>query len=50
MVNFVVSSSKSHLNGGELDHLIAYSLACTFENDSVCAKGYGSICFGHSMK
>ena len=46
LMGSIVSSSKSHLDGGEFDHLVAYSLACTFENDSVCAKGYGSIWFG----
>lgn len=39
-----MSSFKSHFDRGE--YLVAYSLACTFENDNVCAKGFGSICFG----
>ena len=41
-----MSSSKSHLDGGEFDHLVAYSLAWTFENEVVSAKNYESICFG----
>ena len=41
-----MSSSKSHLNGGEFNHLVAYYLACTFENEVMNAKKYGCICFG----
>ena len=46
----VESSSKSHLDGGEFDHLVAYSLACTFENKVVSARKYGSLCFGSLNK
>ena len=46
----VVSSSKSHHDGGKFDHLIAYSLACTFENEVVSARKYESICFGSINK
>ena len=42
----VVSSSKSHLDGGEFDHLVAYSLSYTFENEVMSAKKYESIYFG----
>ena len=42
----VESSSKSDLDGGEFDHLITYSLACTFESEIVSARKYESICFG----
>ncbi|XP_057538245.1 uncharacterized protein LOC130815781 [Amaranthus tricolor] len=45
-VSVLCSCLKSHHNGGELDHLVAYSLACTLEGDSVCAKGYGNLYFG----
>ena len=42
----VESSSKSHLDGGEFDHLVAYSLAYTFENGVVSAREYERISFG----
>ena len=38
--------SVTHIDGGVFDHLVAYSLACTFENEVVSAKKYGSLCFG----
>ena len=34
----VESNSKSHLNADEFDHLVAYSLACIFENEVVSAR------------
>ena len=40
----------SHLDGGEFDHLVAYSLACTFENEVVSARKYETICFGSINK
>ena len=43
---FVESCSKSHFGGGEFDHLVAYSLACTFESEVVSARKYDGICFG----
>ena len=42
----VESSPKSLHDGGEFDHLVAYSLACTFENEVVSATKYESLCFG----
>ena len=42
----IESSTKSHLDRGEFDHLVVYSLACTFENDVVSVRkyeGFGSI-------
>ena len=42
----VESSTKSHLDRGEIDHLVAYSLACTFESKVVSARKYEGICFG----
>ena len=42
----VEPSSKSHFDGGEFDHLVAYSLACTIESDVVSARKYESISFG----
>ena len=42
----VESSLKSQHDGGEFDHLVAYSLACTFENKIVSARKYDGICFG----
>ena len=39
----VESSTKSHLNVGEFDHLVAYSLACTFESEVVSARKYESL-------
>ena len=50
MLYTIEPSSKSHLDGGEFDHLIAYSLACTFENEVVSARKYESICFGSINK
>ena len=41
----VESSSKSPFGGGEFDHLVTYSLACTFENKVVSARKYESIYF-----
>ena len=41
----VESSTKSHLDGGEFDHLVAYSLACTFKNEVVSARKYEIISF-----
>ena len=41
----VESSLKSQHDEGEFDHLVAYSLACTFENAVVSARKYESICF-----
>ena len=38
-------SFKSHLDGGEFDHLVAYSVACTIENDEYELK-HGVIRFG----
>ena len=45
MEEAVESSSKSHLDGSQFDHHVAYSLACTFENEVVSAKKYRSLCF-----
>ena len=42
----VESSSKSHLDGGEFDHLVAYSMACTIENDDEHELKHGVIRFG----
>lgn len=42
----IESSHKSHRDRGEFDHLIAYSLACTFENEVVSERNYERICFG----
>ena len=42
----VESSIKSHLDVGEFDHLIVYSLACTFENEVVSKRKYEDLCFG----
>ena len=42
----VESSLKSQHDGGEFDHLVAYSLACTFENEVVSARKYEGLCFG----
>ena len=41
----VVSSSNFHLDGGEFDHLIAYSMACTIKNDDEYELKHGAICF-----
>ena len=43
---FVVTSPKSHNDGGELDHLVAYSMACTIENSDECEMKYRMIRFG----
>ena len=42
---FVEWSPKSQHDGGEFDHLIAYSLACMFENEVVSARKYEGLCF-----
>ena len=42
----VESSTKSHLDVGEFDHLVAYSSTCTFENEVVSARKYEGLCFG----
>ena len=44
--NCVESSSKLYLDGGEFDHLVAYSLVCMFENEIMSVRKYESICFG----
>ena len=43
---YAESRSNSHDLGDRFDHLVAHALSCTFEDDVVCAKEYGSICFG----
>ena len=43
---FVVSSSKSHFDGGKFDHLVAYSMTCTIENDDEYELKHGVIRFG----
>ena len=42
----VESSLTSQHDGGEFDHLVTYSLACTFENEVVSARKYEGLCFG----
>jgi hypothetical protein len=42
----VESRANSHDHDDGFDHLVAHALACTLEDDVVCAKEYGSICFG----
>ena len=42
----VVPSTKSHNDGGEFDHLVAYSMACMIENDDECELKYKVIRFG----
>ena len=42
----VESSSNSHDLGDGFDLLVVHALSCTIEDDVVCAKEYGSICFG----
>ena len=39
-------SSKSHLDGGEFDHLVAYSMICTIENDDEHELKHAVIRFG----
>ena len=39
-------SSKSHLDGGEFDHIVAYSMACTIENDDEHELKHRVIRFG----
>ena len=46
LTDFVESSLKFQYDGGEFDHLVAYSLACTFENQVVSARKYEGLCFG----
>lgn len=41
-----MTSPKSHNVGGEFDHLVAYSMACTLESEDVSAMEYGKMCFG----
>ena len=41
----VESSLKFQHDGGGFDHLLANSLACTLEGDSVYVKGCGNLCF-----
>ena len=41
-----MTSSKSHDVGGDFDHLVAYSMVCTLENEDVNAMEYGRINFG----
>ena len=37
---------KSQHDGREFDHLVAYYLACTFENEVVSSRKYEGLCFG----
>ena len=43
---FVRARANSHNNGGDFDHLVAYSMACTLESVKVCVMEYGTISFG----
>ena len=40
------ASFKSHLDGGECDHLVAYSMACTIENEDEHELKHEVIRFG----
>ena len=40
------ASFKSHLDGGECDHLVAYSMACTIENEDEHELKHQVIRFG----
>ena len=42
----VESRPNSHDHGDRFDHLVTHALFCTFEDDVLCAKEFGSICFG----
>ena len=50
MIESVELSSKSHLDGGEFDHLVAYFLACTFESEVVSGRKYKAYALGHLIK
>ena len=41
----VEARANFHDLGDNFNHLVAHALSCTNENDDVCAKKYGSICF-----
>ena len=45
----VRARANSHNVGGDFDHLVAYSMACTLKSDEVCAN-MGELALDHLMR